>query len=510
MAAEIPHDIPSEAAPGSVPAGSVHRGRQLLAGTLLSWIGVLICWLLLHKNSGVVGRICPAGSGCDAVLSSRYSAMGGVPLSWVGLGFYLLLFCLLLVASGSAKVAWRKAALGTAWWLSIAGLTFSVLLMAVQFWVLRAFCPLCTASACVVVLLWAALAKAEAEFTTPGSRGTVLVMIGMALSSLTAAALTHGGVRSEIVAIVDGQKITRQQMEEDLAVALQPVAQQRHAMEVEWLRKKLDAILLEAEAQRVGTTPGQLLASTTDSLPPPTPEEIKARLSKRSLPYNPVNLAAVQEELVLEKREAARNAILNEIASRHSVQLFLPPPKVRALQIDLSTARTAGPTDAPARLVVFSDFQCQFCAQLAPVLQRIRAEFPKEVMVAFRYFPLEAHPRAVPAAVAAECAAEQGAFWAYHDRLFADGGDLSEGRLVALAVEAGLDEERFRQCLQSDRAAGIVETSRRDAAAAGLEGAPAVFLNGRRIEGSLDYPALVARLKAELKRVGERTRSGDR
>jgi protein-disulfide isomerase len=152
------------------------------------------------------------------------------------------------------------------------------------------------------------------------------------------------------------------------------------------------------------------------------------------------------------------------------------------------------------QLVVFSDFQCAHCARLAPVLRRVREEFPREVRVAYRYFPLEANPRAVPAAVAAQCAAEQGRFWEYHDKLFAEGGDLSDTRLVALADATSLNREKFSACVTAGAARKIVEASHADAVKLGLEGAPALFLDGTMIGGYVAPDDLVRMIRQRLDR----------
>jgi protein-disulfide isomerase len=146
--------------------------------------------------------------------------------------------------------------------------------------------------------------------------------------------------------------------------------------------------------------------------------------------------------------------------------------------------------DAPVQLVVFSDFQCRFCADLAAVLKRIQTEFPEKVLVAYRYFPIESHDRAMPAAIAAECAAEQGKFWEYHDRLFAERGNLTDSTLLSLATAIGMDLDRFQQCQNSGRAREVVEISRKEAVNLGLEGAPIIALNGRIIGGVVSYEKL--------------------
>ncbi len=499
MAPEVRQDPNAETPSASAAADPRGIDGWLLAGVLLGWLGVLISWLLLLRGAaGALGRICFAGSGCDAVLSSRYAAVLGIPLPWLGVGFYLAVFGLLVLVIGLTKTVWRSLALGLALWLSIAGLTFSVLLMYVQFGILRTFCPLCTASALVMLALAATLSKAKPGEMTSDARRMVATLAGMALLSVVALALAMGKPRGEVLAVVDGRPFTREQMEGEVAAASHRLDGQRYALESKWVQDRVDAALLADEARRSGTTADQLLARRTSSVPAPTPAEIEARLAGSGRSSTPENAATAREELLAEKREAARTKMIGEIAARHRVEVFLRPPKLRALKVDLSTAQISGPADAPVQLVVFSDFQCQFCAQLGPVLRQIRSEFPHEVMVAFRHFPLEAHPRAFPAAVAAECAAEQGAFWEYHDRLFAEGGDLSDDRLMSLAVGLGLDQNRFQQCLRGNDARRRVEISHREAALAGLEGAPVVFVNGTRVESKLDYLSLKNRLQAEL------------
>jgi protein-disulfide isomerase len=151
------------------------------------------------------------------------------------------------------------------------------------------------------------------------------------------------------------------------------------------------------------------------------------------------------------------------------------------------------------QLVVFSDFQCGFCRQLAPTLRSLPDEFPGQVAVVFRQFPLSGHPDAFRAAIAAECAGEQGAFWPFHDQLFAENEHLDEARFLALASMLGLDQPRFAACLRSERPRQQVEASLREGMQLGLEGTPILFLNGRRVEGPLSHDNLVQRIREALR-----------
>jgi protein-disulfide isomerase len=160
---------------------------------------------------------------------------------------------------------------------------------------------------------------------------------------------------------------------------------------------------------------------------------------------------------------------------------------------DLSSAPVApvgpsdhvrGPSDAPL-VVVYGDYECPFCAALE---LRLRA---LPLRVAFRHFPVRAsHPRAFPAACAAEAAGRQGAFWPMHDALFADQGRLEDPHLWARARRLGLDLERFDGDRRDPATAARVSADFRAGVRAGVPTTPALFHEGRLHAGRLDAGAL--------------------
>jgi protein-disulfide isomerase len=107
-----------------------------------------------------------------------------------------------------------------------------------------------------------------------------------------------------------------------------------------------------------------------------------------------------------------------------------------------------------------------------------------DVRIAFRHFPVSAsHPRAYPAAHAAEAAAEQGAFWEMHDALFVDQGRLEDPHLWARAERLGLDVARFDADRRSDRIAARVREQFRGGVRAGVATTPTFFVDGERYSG---------------------------
>jgi protein-disulfide isomerase len=140
-----------------------------------------------------------------------------------------------------------------------------------------------------------------------------------------------------------------------------------------------------------------------------------------------------------------------------------PPPPLR--DDDHVRGDTAG-----APILFYADFTCPRCALAHERLMAAGAR------VVFRHMALRAkHVRAVPAALASEAAAAQGAFWEFTDLLYADQGRLDDPHLWARARALGLDLARFDEDRRSDAIAARVQRDVRAALAAGATMTPTLF-----------------------------------
>jgi len=118
------------------------------------------------------------------------------------------------------------------------------------------------------------------------------------------------------------------------------------------------------------------------------------------------------------------------------------------------------------------------------VLGQVLAEFPDQVRLAYKDFPLDFHAGAEPAAMAARCAGERGRYWEYHDLLFVAQPAFTRADLVTYAARLGLPPEAFAACLDSGQYRDAVRTDMREGRAAGVSATPTFFINGRRLVGS--------------------------
>lgn len=211
-------------------------------------------------------------------------------------------------------------------------------------------------------------------------------------------------------------------------------------------------------------------------------------------------LSAMVVKGVREGKSAAqiRTALANsEIAHRAAEsQRILGDP----VEIPISGAPETGPRNARITVVEFSDFECPYCAQARLQISEVMRAYPKDIRLVYKQYPLSNHPHADLAAQAALAAQSQNKFWPMHDKLFENFRSLSRDRMLVWAREIGLDLQRFTADLDSGKYKKTVAQDISDGDAAGVEGTPTFFINGKHYNGRLDLASLKPILDAELKK----------
>ena len=191
----------------------------------------------------------------------------------------------------------------------------------------------------------------------------------------------------------------------------------------------------------------------------------------------------------------ARDAYINALKAKTPVRVRLEPPRAA---VSAGNSPAKGAAKAPIELIEFADFQCPYCIAASPTVKKVLDTYGERIRFVYRNFPLANHPDARPAAEAAQCANEQGQFWAYHDRLFGEPGKLSIADLKQTASALGLDAPRFNKCVDEHKYRSIVDADAKAGVEAGVNGTPAFFINGRLLTGAQPYDAFTRVIDEEL------------
>lgn len=159
-----------------------------------------------------------------------------------------------------------------------------------------------------------------------------------------------------------------------------------------------------------------------------------------------------------------------------------------------------GSSNAPVKLIEFSDFQCPYCKQMEPILKQILKNYPDKVELIYYNFPLPVHPQSFLAAKAAECATRQHDFFTYHDILYQNQASFSHQPWDSLFKVAGIkDLNAFNKCLKGSSINGIIKKDIKLGRDIGVHATPTIIINGKMMVGIISAEKLDRLVQEALK-----------
>jgi protein-disulfide isomerase len=311
------------------------------------------------------------------------------------------------------------------------------------------------------------------------------------------------------LAEVDGVAITSDEVEKPVASQLSKLEEQIYDLKRQRVEALINEKLLAKEAAKRGlSVPALLDAEVTAKVGLVTEQEIeklyqqnKGQLKGEESDLRDKIRGQVQKQRLITKREE----FLKSLRAQAKVVVHLKPPPVFRVAVSVDGAPFKGAAKAPVTIVEFSDFHCPFCRRVLPTLAQIESRFGEKIKLVFRDFPIDSlHPGATKAHEAARCANEQGKFWAYHDKLFADAPKSGPEIFSRLAQEVGLDGAAFETCLGSGKHQAAIKKDIEEGRRIGVTGTPAFFINGRMISGAQPFEAFARVIDDELARTASR------
>jgi protein-disulfide isomerase len=184
-----------------------------------------------------------------------------------------------------------------------------------------------------------------------------------------------------------------------------------------------------------------------------------------------------------------------------------PAPQQRPGEPDANTrfaadakgAPVKGAKDALVTIVQYSDYQCPFCSRVEPTIEKVMTEYKGKVRVVWRDLPLPFHPNAMPAAIAARAAGEQGKYWEMHDKIFANQQTMDRPTYEKYAQELGLNMGKFKAALDAEKGKDAIQADSASGNKIGARGTPAFFINGKFLSGAQPFEMFKAKIDEELK-----------
>jgi protein-disulfide isomerase/Skp family chaperone for outer membrane proteins len=318
------------------------------------------------------------------------------------------------------------------------------------------------------------------------------------------------------LAVVNGESITEEQVQKEAAPELERLEQKRKqfiaTMERDQKAAVADALeeivnekLLAAEAKKRNISVDNLVRQEVESkVTVPTEETVRKFYDDNKAVINGTFIEAalqIRNYLLEEGRDKAFAALLSKLRRDYGFKSMIEPDRAK---VATQGHPSKGPADAPVTIVEFSDFECPYCGGLFPTLNKIEQNYKDKIRLVYRQFPLNnIHPNAQKAAEASLCAEDQSKFWQLHDAMFIDQKNLTVENLKAKAASLSLNAATFSSCLDSGKHAAAVRDSLVEGSSVGVDGTPALFINGRFLGGNQPYDEIAKIIEDELLRAGK-------
>ncbi len=174
-------------------------------------------------------------------------------------------------------------------------------------------------------------------------------------------------------------------------------------------------------------------------------------------------------------------------------------------RIHLADRPVMGSPNAPVTIVEFADFECPYCAHAFSVLETmVHTTYKGKIRVLFKNFPLNSHPWAVRAALAADCARLQNPkdFWSFAREFYTNQGFITpqnlDSRVDQTAKRLGLDTGLLNACMNNRASLERVVQDQTDGRALGVTSTPTFFINGVKVVGLPDEKAFNFVVKSQV------------
>ncbi len=328
------------------------------------------------------------------------------------------------------------------------------------------------------------------------STKNTLIALGLGMALCAFPVPGFGQTDSGVVAEIAGHKVTAEELEQKEAGKLLQAKYKYYLAERDALEQFIDDQLLDMQAKKEGVTLDELFKRhVAVHVPEPTEDQLRFYYEgvQTDETYDSARSHIIDTVHELRTKKA-RDAYVAELRAQYGVIVELSQPSAH---VEVANSPRLGPENAPVQIVEFADYECPYCQKVNDDLARVRDQFPNQVSLVFKDFPLPMHPLAPKAAQAARCAGEQGKFWEYHDSLFKT-KRLQMNDLKEQAIALKLDPARFGQCLESGAQIAPVKKDSQEAQRLGLQGTPSFFINGHFMSGSIGFMKLRETVMQEL------------
>ena len=298
-------------------------------------------------------------------------------------------------------------------------------------------------------------------------------------------------------ATFDGGKISIKETESAAALQLYELQKNQYQVQYESLINLLKDKLVKIEAKAQGKTENEVMdAYINEKYKEPTDEMLQYYYqnsrARRSFAEVKVELKNQLRDRII---ESLKYEYTQELMKKYNAVVHLKEPEAPSINVDADGHQFWGKKDAKVVIVEFSDFECPYCKQMQPEVQKLKQNYKDKIKWVFMDFPLNFHKQAKHAHLAALCAGEQTDYFKVQQRLFSSSPDLSPKTVNSIVQSSGINMKTYQKCMATPSGNTSGQSAKLDSTIdyvvkLGIRSTPSLLINGKYYTGGRSYDSL--------------------
>jgi protein-disulfide isomerase len=350
--------------------------------------------------------------------------------------------------------------------------------------------------------------KKTMTLTTLGFTGAIFLIIAACTNESAKAKPNYifkEGTKAGILAKIGDLEIDEATLIGEAKSEFFDLEKRKHELRMERLEKIIEDKLVGAEAKKAGMSTEDYLSKKIVGNVKPSQSDYDKFVKEKKIPAEQLKAHPEYKDRIMgflenQRKQTKIEEYVAKLSKSVPIEVYFKKPKMDPVKVDIGTAPIAGGKDAKVEVVLFSDFQCPFCARGAETLNKLKSKYGNKIKVAFKQFPLPMHPQAGPTSEAALCVNEQSTdkFWKFHDLAFKGQDKLDTAAVEGYAKSAGADVTKFKDCVAKGTYKEAVKADMAQGEKLGVRSTPTFFVNGQMVAGALPIEEFSTMIDEEL------------
>ena len=329
----------------------------------------------------------------------------------------------------------------------------------------------------------------------------ILMIIGSNLLFLPLSECHSGSPEEEVVAVLNGKPIYRNEVEQNVALRLFRLRGNIYTLLKNETEEIINQRLLNDEAKMRGISITELLEKEVSrKISPLNDKEIDDYLARNpnEAGKNFKNRNRIRTYLYQKSIGQRRQDFLASLRKKANYKFLLQIPERPRMKINIEGKPWRGNPDAAITLVHFSSFTCRVCQRSTRMIEQAMKEYPGKIKWVHRNFFNMFDEKALTAALMGDFARENGKFWDFHDKLLSTDKNLGQEEIFHIAEMLNLDLKSYDEGEKEGRFLLNVKDDILDATKLTVTSTPVIFVNGRYFHGTFPYGQLKVLIEEEM------------